>query len=672
MVYDELKKQCFACSVGANNVFLWPDRPFSFKVDADGSDAKHVLSFKTIADQFKFGVQIAIGKSMHWPSLAGPMVADDLLFGSGPAVEKGSTVEVKFIAWVEGPGGRGDIGVNFDGNVAENAPPLRFEVGKNDVLQGLEDGALGMRQGGSRRLIIPPSMGYGEDGVSGLVPPNSVIHLDLTIERLISAADADASEAKAQGGGSPITGDTNGSSDKSAEHTVSPTFHYARICTLFQQSASGWEPVTVPDAYGDKGQLGIVLVSASTPERKILIYDKNKQPVLQCAVTAEPDVCSLCEIGNTFDLHADGKNFRIVLKNAAETAKFATQLALARSAATSSLKQEDMSVIIEDLVLGSGTAAESGDRVFLRYQGWLEGEEGRGTTGILFDDNTSDDVDILEFRIGDGQVVMGLDRGVTGMKPGGKRYLVVPPRFGYGPTGVPGNIPPNSTLYLELDLKQVAPGIGKGNYAGSQAGFSHSSLNNMMRSTTGDDNGDGGSNDDSSSRKYTGQQVGNGLSSGNIPMSHDRHGGSRAMRVHSSDSITSTGNEPVFFHMSTCHVLKVSESGYTPVSLPGYGTENSLGYVVMSPGNGPRKLIVYAPVLQADLSPESNAVNATPMGSGIENCFTIVDEEGKSWLMALKGADQASRLEKQLQDAKDTMTDKISLSQMLDVSGGGQ
>lgn len=181
LVYNEMKKQCFSSPIDADNVCLWPDKPLSFKVTKEGQGA-HILSFKSIADQIKFGVQVATGKAMRWPGIDGPMIADDMMFGTGPIVKTGSTVDVRFIAWAEGPGGRGDLGDEFDGNVAENAPPLRFVVGQKEVLLGLDEGAVGMRQGGIRRLVLPPRLAYGKDGVEGIVPPNGVVHIEMTIE----------------------------------------------------------------------------------------------------------------------------------------------------------------------------------------------------------------------------------------------------------------------------------------------------------------------------------------------------------------------------------------------------------------------------------------------------------------------------------------------------------
>jgi FKBP-type peptidyl-prolyl cis-trans isomerase len=61
----------------------------------------------------------------------------------------------------------------------------------------------------------------------------------------------------------------------------------------------------------------------------------------------------------------------------------------------------------------------------------------------------------FEFKLGAGQVIKGWENGLTGMKPGGKRKLVIPPAQGYGARGVPGTIPPNSPLVFEVELLDI-------------------------------------------------------------------------------------------------------------------------------------------------------------------------------------------------------------------------
>lgn len=100
-----------------------------------------------------------------------------------------------------------------------------------------------------------------------------------------------------------------------------------------------------------------------------------------------------------------------------------------------------------DLKPGQGQEAEAGKIVEIHYTGWLE-------DGKKFD-STEGDHPPLTFRIGAGDVIKGLDEGVSGMREGGKRKLIIPPDLGFGKQGGGGVIPPNATLVYEVELLSV-------------------------------------------------------------------------------------------------------------------------------------------------------------------------------------------------------------------------
>ncbi len=100
-----------------------------------------------------------------------------------------------------------------------------------------------------------------------------------------------------------------------------------------------------------------------------------------------------------------------------------------------------------DIKVGSGKEAISGDSVTLHYSGWLE-------TGKRFDSSVLRNKP-LSFKLGSGTVIPGWEEGVTGMKVGGIRQLVIPPDLAYGEYGAAGVIPPNATLIFDVQLLKV-------------------------------------------------------------------------------------------------------------------------------------------------------------------------------------------------------------------------
>ncbi|NTV95381.1 MAG: FKBP-type peptidyl-prolyl cis-trans isomerase [Thiobacillus sp.] len=104
-------------------------------------------------------------------------------------------------------------------------------------------------------------------------------------------------------------------------------------------------------------------------------------------------------------------------------------------------------LIIEDVVVGEGTAAQAGQTVSVHYTGWLE-------NGSKFD-SSKDRNEPFEFPLGRGYVIQGWDQGVAGMKVGGTRKLTIPSELGYGSRGAGGVIPPNATLIFEVELLGV-------------------------------------------------------------------------------------------------------------------------------------------------------------------------------------------------------------------------
>ena len=105
-------------------------------------------------------------------------------------------------------------------------------------------------------------------------------------------------------------------------------------------------------------------------------------------------------------------------------------------------------LVVEDITVGDGDEAKSGQSVSVHYVGVAH------STGEQFDASW-DRGSPFSFPLGAGRVIAGWDRGVAGMKVGGRRRLVIPPHLGYGDRGAGGAIKGGETLIFVVDLLGV-------------------------------------------------------------------------------------------------------------------------------------------------------------------------------------------------------------------------
>jgi peptidylprolyl isomerase len=106
---------------------------------------------------------------------------------------------------------------------------------------------------------------------------------------------------------------------------------------------------------------------------------------------------------------------------------------------------------IIDVKEGTGPSPKPGQICVMHYTGWLYEN---GQKGKKFDSSV-DRNQPFEFPILQHKVIAGWDEGISTMKVGGKRTLIIPPELGYGARGFPGAIPPNSTLIFDVELLAV-------------------------------------------------------------------------------------------------------------------------------------------------------------------------------------------------------------------------
>lgn len=92
---------------------------------------------------------------------------EDQIVGEGDEAVAGQNVEVHYTGWLTD-------GEKFDSSHDRNQT-FSFKLGAGQVIQGWDQGVAGMKVGGTRKLTIPPGMGYGERGAGGVIPPNATL-----------------------------------------------------------------------------------------------------------------------------------------------------------------------------------------------------------------------------------------------------------------------------------------------------------------------------------------------------------------------------------------------------------------------------------------------------------------------------------------------------------------
>ncbi len=98
---------------------------------------------------------------------------DDTVIGEGVTAEKGQTVSVHYTGWLID-------GAKFDSSKDRN-DPFQFPLGAGRVIRGWDEGVQGMKVGGTRRLTIPPQLGYGAQGAGGVIPPNATLVFEVEL-----------------------------------------------------------------------------------------------------------------------------------------------------------------------------------------------------------------------------------------------------------------------------------------------------------------------------------------------------------------------------------------------------------------------------------------------------------------------------------------------------------
>lgn len=102
----------------------------------------------------------------------------DTAIGTGAPADTGFTVLVTYTGWLPD-------GTQFDSNVGSATGPFQVEIGGTDAIPGFEEGLVGIKEGGVRKLVIPPQLAYGPGGsVDGRIPPDATIVFEVTANKV--------------------------------------------------------------------------------------------------------------------------------------------------------------------------------------------------------------------------------------------------------------------------------------------------------------------------------------------------------------------------------------------------------------------------------------------------------------------------------------------------------
>ena len=107
------------------------------------------------------------------PTTPNGLTYQDVTEGTGAEAKKGDQVSVHYTGWLMD-------GTKFDSSKDRNAP-FEFRLGGGQVIKGWDEGVAGMKIGGTRKLTIPPSLGYGARGAGGVIPPNATLVFEVEL-----------------------------------------------------------------------------------------------------------------------------------------------------------------------------------------------------------------------------------------------------------------------------------------------------------------------------------------------------------------------------------------------------------------------------------------------------------------------------------------------------------
>lgn len=147
--------------------------PLALLAACEGSgriDQSDLPPANRVAERYHMSLHVQLDSMTRKPS---GLWYQDLVVGDGARVDSGDIVTVNYTGWL--PNGN-----QFDSSRGEGGKPFTTAIGYHRVIDGWDQGVVGMRVGGERRLVIPPALGYGASG-QGPIPGNSTLVFDVEV-----------------------------------------------------------------------------------------------------------------------------------------------------------------------------------------------------------------------------------------------------------------------------------------------------------------------------------------------------------------------------------------------------------------------------------------------------------------------------------------------------------
>ncbi|XP_020345284.1 FK506-binding protein 15 isoform X2 [Oncorhynchus kisutch] len=172
--------------------FVFTVQPNNYCTFYDDQRQNWSLMFDTEKAAVDFCKEVCLAKVNSAPSLD-MVVVQDLTLGEGQGVETGDSLEVTYTGWLLQNHAVGQV---FDSNLNKDKL-LRLKLGAGKVIKGWEEGMVGMRKSGRRLMVIPPSLGYGSQGVANRIPADSTLIFEAELRRVKLAKDSGSDRASA-------------------------------------------------------------------------------------------------------------------------------------------------------------------------------------------------------------------------------------------------------------------------------------------------------------------------------------------------------------------------------------------------------------------------------------------------------------------------------------------